>query len=769
MIETLPFKIEGFKPVTAADSLPVVSALPSKKKNGRTYLEEAVYLDTETSKLITERTVKKRKIQEAVGWIYQWAFRFAGRDWIGRRPQELVNDLMAAVAPSLKAAGSACKAIIYVHNLSYDIQYLKGWLFESFGTEDYSILAVGPHKFITFTIGPLEFRCSWKLSNKSLAKWGKDLGIKMRKKSGLIDYQKIRYQDDDLTFDDWLYMLYDVWALEECVKKQMAIYGDDLNHIPLTSTGYVRRDARHYYRKNLRKNKKEFDRSEMSVDVYKALDCAKAGGISHGNRIFEDFRVDADEVYKGPPREEKILGIGHVDYRSDYPSQMRASDSMYGFPVDKFAHIYKYHAGATEFTWNRLDQMTQKNCVLVELFLKNVKIKAGVTMPYLMHYKCFEGRCSDFGEPYWDEEHNRMYPGRDVEDNGRVLEFTGACQIVCTEWDIKWIRKQYDFKFKITNVWSAPRGACPQYLQQTVDDYFIKKTVLKDRVKMLEYTDAPEWDIIDAKIDLMKSKNGLNGIFGMAMTDPVRLNMFMNPESGEWDSEVKDDDTIKKKLREFYDSWNSFMIYAVGVYVTALARNELMEAIEAIGYKYFLYADTDSIFFILTEETMKRLDKINEWRKVRAEAIGAYVTLEDGRRVQYDVLEYEQEHITSFKFIHAKAYAYITDGGTEKEKLHCTIAGVSEYSADYDPHEHKGMSRVQELGSIDNLKNGKTFEKTGGTTCSYVEMKPTILEINGHVTQVASAAIITETTKQLKGPIAKDEVWYIWSNTEEVI
>ena len=188
------------------------------------------------------------KIQEAVGWVYQWAFRFAGRDWIGRRPQELVNDLMDAVAPSLNAAGGACKAIVYVHNLSYDIQYLKGWLFETFGTEDYSILAVGPHKFITFCIGPLEFRCSWKLSNKSLAKWGKDLGIKMRKKSGLIDYNKVRYQDDELTFDDWLYMLYDVWALEECVKKQMSIYSDDLNHIPLTSTGYVRRDARHYYR-----------------------------------------------------------------------------------------------------------------------------------------------------------------------------------------------------------------------------------------------------------------------------------------------------------------------------------------------------------------------------------------------------------------------------------------------------------------------------------------------------------------------------------------
>ena len=101
--------------------------------------------------------------------------------------------------------------------------------------------------------------------------------------------------------------------------------------------------------------------------------------------------------------------------------------------------------------------------------------------------------------------------------------------------------------------------------------------------------------------------------------------------------------------------------------------------------------------------------------------------------------------------------------------MHGVLAGVSEYSPDYDPHEHKGTSRVQELGSIDELKNGKIFEQTGGTTCSYVEMKPNLVEINGHLTQVASAAIINETVKKIKGPIAKDEIWYMWNNTEEVI
>lgn len=767
---TIPYQIEGFNPVNPAEALPVAAPLPHKNKHKPAYLSEAVYLDTETSKIIREYTTgKKKKVQEAYGWIYQWAFRFCGKDWIGRHPNELVEDLMKAVQPSLDAAGCACKCLVYVHNLSYDIQYLKNWLFDKFGTENYKILAVGAHKFITFSIGPLEFRCSYKLSNKSLDKWGKDLGIKAKKKKGLIDYNVVRYQDTELTKDDWLYMLYDVWAMEECLNKQMAVYLDDLAHIPLTSTGYVRRDARRNYRKDLKKNRAAFNRSRMTVDVYKALIKAGAGGLTHGNRIFEDYRVDADEVYKGPPREEQILGIGHVDYRSDYPSQIRASDSMYGFPTDKFAHLYSYKPGMELFTWEHLDKLTVKNCTLIEIMLSNVQIKAGITMPYLQHYKCVEGAGSDFGQPVYDEDKGILVPGKDLEDNGRVLGFTGTTRIFVTEWDIKWIRKQYDFRFLILNVWISPRGPAPDYLQETVDEYFINKTVLKDRVKSLEASNAPEWDIIDAKIDLMKSKNGLNGIFGMSMTDPVRPDITMDPETGDWNIQELGDEEIAEKLEEFYKSFNSFMIYAIGVYVTALARNEIMEAVEAIGYKYFLYMDTDSIFFIMTPETMKRLDAINEWRKVRAESIGAYVITPEGKKVQYDVLEMEDEHITSFKYIHAKAYAYITDGGTEKEKLHCVVAGVSEYSRDYDPKENKGTSRVQELGSIDNLKHGMTFTATGGTTCQYIESEPRVIKINGHVTQLASAAIITETTKKLSGPIAKDEVWWIWENTMEVV
>lgn len=749
---SLPYTIEGFRPLTSA---PVVEALPPRGKKPP-YLSEAVFLDTETSNNYDEDR------HTGCGWIYQWCFNFAGYDCIGRRPDELILDLEDAVMPSVKRCPEGTKCLVFVHNLSYDIQYLKDFLIEQY--EDFQILATSPHKFITFSAGPFEFRCSYKLSNRSLSKWGSDLGIEHQKKKGLVDYAALHYQDSELTYDDWLYMLYDVWSLRDCVKKQMHIYGDVLSTCPLTSTGYIRRDARNRYKENLQENRPEFLASKPTVRVYKALNGAMAGGIAHGNRLFEDVLVETDEIwYKRPDayeRDEPIDGIDHVDYRSHYPSQEAGSDEVYGFPKDKFCLRWEYIPGVTKevLTFDTIDRWSVENCVLLEIVLHDAELKPGVSLPYLQTYKLFEGRCSDFAHT--------------IEDNGRLLKMKGSARIYVTEWDLKWIRKQYDFSYMIKTVWTSPRGAIPKYLRDTIDENFLKKTVLKDKVKHLEDIGADEWEVINAKIDLMKSKNGLNGIYGMTATDPVRPEITMD-EYGEWTVPIKDDDMIKEKLDEYYKNYNSFMVYAYGVYTTALARNELMEAVEAIGYKYFLYCDTDSIFFLRNDKVKARFEAINRWRNIRAEKIGAYVIKPDGQKVYYDVLEVEKEHITSFKYIHAKAYAYITDGGTEKEKLHCTIAGVSEYSPDYVPADkHKGlpqqgMSRVDELGCIENLKHGTEFHFTGGTRCIYIEGRPRLENINGHMTMCSSAAIIKDVTKTLSGPIAKNEVWVSWEVFEE--
>lgn len=765
----LPYKIEGFEPM---DTPPLVSVLPKRGKSEKPpYLEEAIFLDTETSNNYNEET------GEGIGWIYQWAFHFAGKDCIGRCPDELLDELERAVKPSIDAAEGDAKCIVFVHNLSYDIQYLKDWLIARY--PDFKILAVARHKFITFSCGPFEFRCTYKLSNRSLAKWGADLGIKHKKKSGLIDYHKRRYQDSELTYEDWLYMLYDIWALRDCVHKQLAIYGDDVSTVPLTSTAYIRRDARKNFRKDLKTNRPFFVRSRMTKEVYKALNGAMAGGITHGNRLFEDVTVECDEVYyKRPdalPRDEEILGIDHYDYRSEYPSEEAASDEIMGFPQSAFVPYYIYRGPENEQKdWIMLDGLSVHNCCLIELIVWDLEILPGISLPVASYSKFFEGRLP-------------AGLGHCILDNGRILSMHGTeeqgARIFLTEWDLKWLRKQYRFEWTLKTVWIAPRGPIPKYLRDTIDENFLQKTVLKDRVKHLEDVEADEWEIINAKIDLMKKKNGLNGIYGMTATDPVRPEIELLPD-GEWNVPIKDDEMIEKQLADYYRSYNNFMIYAFGVYTTALARNELLEAAEAIGWKYVLYVDTDSLFVLKNEWTAAKIEELNHWRNVRAEKIGAYVVKENGEKVYYDVLEKEKEHITSFRYIHAKAYAYITDGGTKKEKLHCTIAGISEYSPDYVPKKkireikkgdrtytiwtrQKGISRVQELGSIDELHHNKKFKATGGTRCVYIEGAPRTEMVEGHEVKCSAAAIILEVEKTLSGPIAKDEIWTQWSIFEE--
>ena len=173
-----------------------------------------------------------------------------------------------------------------------------------------------------------------------------------------------------------------------------------------------------------------------------------------------------------------------------------------------------------------------------------------------------------------------------------------------------------------------------------------------------------------------------------------------------------------------------------------------MEYVEIIGYENFLYADTDSIFYISTPEIEEKIEQRNKEKYDHAVTIGAYIEV-DGKKITYDAFDDEGEDIVAFRFLHAKAYAYETSDG----ELHCTIAGVAHRDA-------KGYTREQELGSIDELKDGKVFRRTGSTTVVYVEHEPKILDIDGHRIETAGAAVLLPTTKTIHDALHRDEDIY---------
>lgn len=660
-------------------------------KNKIAYLSEPICLDTETSWNHDEA--------RPIGWVYQWAFAFGNETVTGRKPSQLVKTLQKIV--KYYGANESNKIICLVHNLSYDIQYLKHYIANEFG--EWRILATANHKIITFESGPLLFKCTYFLSNRSLAKWGKDLFITQRKKENLIDYDVIRYQDTPLSNNDDLYMEYDVLALQECFKKQLSIYNDDITSVVLTATGYVRRAVR----KKARADRHELDRflaSKLTLELYNKCKFCFAGGYTHGNRH------KASETIK-------MVGndyILHRDFTSHYPTQQLCKK----YPVGPWFQVINPQIEDIEKWKNR------GYCLIIEFAFENCELKdRHEPFPFMQVSKVQEGKKTKIDT---------------IEDNGRIMALNGIVVLVATEIDFEIYQEQYKFgRIKILNLYRSASGYLPKWLTSSILEFFEGKTKYKELAKV---ESDPEKKA-DYLISLMKSKNNLNGIYGMSATSLIRQTLVMD-DSGEWF--VNNEKSEAERLEEYYNSLNSFMSYQFGLYCTSHARAELYRAMKIIkessplGYDAIFYCDTDSLFYQSCEETEKAFAKWNDELLAEAERRGAFAEY-NGKKVYMNQFLLEDEKITHFRFLHSKCYCYITDD----REMHATIAGVPAKSKDGK------ITREKELGNINNLKAGFTFEKCGGSRIIYTERKPSKAKINGHTLEISSSACITSTTKQL--------------------
>jgi hypothetical protein len=247
----------------------------------------------------------------------------------------------------------------------------------------------------------------------------------------------------------------------------------------------------------------------------------------------------------------------------------------------------------------------------------------------------------------------------------------------------------------------------------------------------------------------MKQKAKLNAVYGMQATNCIRPEVDMNIETGVW-TEKRDmrECSIEEGLEKFYNSYNSFTNYSHGVYITSWSRYLLLKVIrDCIGYENFIYADTDSAFYINKPGIQERIDKFNDDIIALNKKRGLGVENRKGKMSYYGVFEMEEDP-KSFRFLHAKCYAY-TD---YDDKLHCTIAGVTSDNKKLktDP-DYK--TREDELGSIDKLEDGFTFEECGGTTSLYIDNDIEYIDIGKHVVEVAGACIIRQTSKQIGGTV----------------
>ena len=169
--------------------------------------------------------------------MYEWTFGICDQVTCGRTWDEF-KVLMQAISVILKLSQKR-RLICYVHNLPYEFQFIRKRLEWSkvFLLDDLKPV------YAISTLG-IEFRCSLKLSNKSLANTAKDLmHHNVEKMVGDLDYSLIRTPLTPLSEKEWKYCENDVRVVLAYIAEKIEQDGN-ITKIPLTNTGYVRRYCR---------------------------------------------------------------------------------------------------------------------------------------------------------------------------------------------------------------------------------------------------------------------------------------------------------------------------------------------------------------------------------------------------------------------------------------------------------------------------------------------------------------------------------------------
>lgn len=349
--------------------------------------------------------------------------------------------------------------VFWVHNLSFEFQFLRGVY--NFKPDD--VFLMESRKVLRCDmLQHFEFRCSYIHSNMNLDLYLKKFGVQHLKTT--LDYSVKRYPWTRLTDDELLYCINDVRGLTEAIRIEMGHDGDNLYTIPITSTGYVRRDVK----KAMRQVKLNYIKRQLpTLEVYNLLREAFRGGNTHANRYF------AGQI---------LQNVKSKDESSAYPTQQINKK----FPISEFVKV-------NDTSFEHVADLIKRRgkAVLMRCRFWNIRlINRFWGCPYIPFDKV--RRCV---EPW--------------KDNGRILS-ADYLEMTLTDIDLKIILKEYTFdSIECFDVYAARYGYLPDILVNMIESYYRLKTVLKGK------------DGDDA-ILYMKSKNKLNSIYGMSAQNPVK-------------------------------------------------------------------------------------------------------------------------------------------------------------------------------------------------------------------------------------------------------
>lgn len=483
--------------------------------------------------------------------MYCFVLGFNGHAFFGRTWAEFL-DALELISDHYEL-GEAKRIRFYVHNLSYDSQFFlpRLDLLEVFATEERKPLKI-------ITKDGFEFHCSYRLSGYSLEKTGENLlKYKVAKLKGDLDYSLLRHSETPMTEKEIGYVIHDGLVVMAYIQEQIESHNNNINNIPLTKTGEVRKLIRKKclypegtHQKGSRKRQEyqwQMRNLDLTIPEYElARSRVFQGGFTHGNP-FNTMKV--------------CENVTSFDFTSSYPYCLVA----FRYPMGK---------GSTANITSRTQfkDFLKHYCCMFDIQVTEVKAKDVIDFP-LSFSKCRNIRDYKL-------------------DNGRVIE-ASILETSMTELDFQVFEAFYHYgKMKIANFWYYRKDYLPTPFVDAILELYEKKTTLKG---------------VDGKEEeYMHSKELLNSIYGCTVTDIARGKVTF--EKGEWKSVPPN---LEEELEKYNSAFRRFNSYLWGVWCTAYARRNLFTGIFECKSDY-IYADTDSIKIMNADKHRKYIEAYNK-------------------------------------------------------------------------------------------------------------------------------------------------------------
>lgn len=504
-------------------------------------IETSSFYETKTGVIYSNDDYKKsnRKdgIKKAIMYIWQFAINdnvIYGRTW--GEFQNFINKL------SLFLNLEKYYLVVYVHNLSYEFQFICRWF------KWVDIFADSERKPIKAeTENHIIFKCSYRLSGYSLAVLANNLQThKIKKMVGDLDYNLIRNSKTPLNDFELGYCFNDVLIVTAYVSEQIAEWGD-IESIPLTQTGKVRR----FVRARCFENKKyKFLIQKLTIEKaeYLLLKNAFAGGFTHCNAMYT---------------ENVCKNVTSYDFTSSYPTVLISEK----YPMSKGMKI-------DVSTVQQLDNLVKNYSVLMDLTFNDIKSS------FLWENIISVSKCRNIKNP--------------LINNGRLVS---ADSITITITDIDYLNIKDFYKWesmKIGLVYIYHRDYLPKEIIETIIHLYKSKTELKGvEGKEVEYLHSKEllnsiygmcvtsithdvvtfnnsqWETsessIDSELDVYnKDKNRfLFYQWGVWCTAYARNNLYTGIKECKSDYIYSDTDSIKifnaEKHLDYFNGYNEWI------------------------------------------------------------------------------------------------------------------------------------------------------------------------------------------------------------------